>query len=161
MHYQSVCLYWITLSTVICVYVVNHRNTILYVRALVHHLNLPGKSVHFVHVPCEPPKMKSVGDIDHPCEPWCTMPVGGALGRSVVYNVVLYHWGRSQHRSHKPWRTDNRQMGATKECGASITCNAMKSDAVCAGQWNNFLTLSLSTAISQKLFDRLTWGLLH
>ena len=34
-----------------------------------------------------------------------------------------------------------------KECGASITCNAMKSGAGCPGQWNNCLILSLSTWI--------------
>ena len=75
------------------------------VHALVHHLWT--KSVRYCA--CEPSKkIKMLGqslllmDIGLPCAPWCTRQVSGTQCKSVVHNVVLYHWGSAQCRSHNP-----------------------------------------------------------
>ena len=49
----------------------------------------------------------------YPCAPLCTTAVGGAQRRSVVHNIVLYHWVSAQRSSHKSTWTDG-QTDATK-----------------------------------------------
>ena len=84
-YYQSV--HGTALWTLICMFVVNHKNTILCRRW--------------------PPLLMDIGP---PCATWCITKVGDALCRLMVHNIVLYPQSGAQHMSHKPAHT-HRQMG--------------------------------------------------
>ena len=51
--------------------------------------------------------LKDIGPL---CAPWSTTQVAGVQRKSLVHNVVLYHWGAAQCSSHKPSQT-HRQLG--------------------------------------------------
>ena len=78
-HAQSVCRNKTTLWTLICLFVVNHKNTVCNVHPYGHRSPYGAT--------------------------WCTTQVGGAQRRSMVHNVVLYSQGGVQRRSHKPTHT--------------------------------------------------------
>ncbi len=87
--------------------------------------------------------------------PWCTMKVGGAQHRSVVHNVVLYHWDGAQRSSPKYTDTHTQKdspdsITSTTETGGNTQLDPCGSQQKYNVFWEMRSTINLSNVLSHS-----------